>query len=104
MSRIALLHSFNLILAAQKKTSLRLVRYENNGLTLTYCLLSYGSNAETYLQLKLLASSYRTAKEKLMGDSGPFVGWLVSGSQWQGFNRNGESLGGIESANSTVII
>lgn len=100
MSRIALLHSFNLILVAQKKTSLRLVRYENNNPTPTYCLLSNGSTAETYLQLKLLASSYQIAKEKLMGEGGPFTGWLVSGSQWQGFNRNGESPDGIESSNS----
>jgi tRNA-specific adenosine deaminase 1 len=61
-----------------------------------YYLLSIGSNAETYLQLKLLASSYQIAKEKLMGDGRPFVGWLVSGSQWQEFNRNGESSDGIE--------
>jgi len=70
VSRIALLHSFDLILVAQKRTSL--------------------SNTETYLQLKLLATSYQTAREKLMGMGGPFVGWLASGSQWQGFNRNGE--------------
>ena len=97
MSRIALLHSFNLILVAQKKTSLRLVVYQNNNLTRTYRLLVlHGSNVETYLQLKLLASSYQIAKKKLMGDAGPFVGWLVSGSQWQGFNQNGESPKGIE--------
>ena len=97
VSRIALLHSFNLILVAQKKTSLRLVIYQNNNLTRTYRLLVlHGSNVETYLQLKLLASSYQIAKKKLMGDAGPFVGWLVSGSQWQGFNQNGESPKGIE--------
>lgn len=70
VSRIALLHSYDLTLVAQKKPSL--------------------SNAETYLQLKLSASGYQTAKETLMGKSGPFTGWLISGSQWQGFNRNGE--------------
>ena len=92
VSRIALLHSFNLILVAQKKP-LKLVRYESNNPTPTNVLL-LGSNTETYLQLKLLASNYKIAKEKLIGDGGPFVGWLVSGSQWQGFNRNGESPDG----------
>ena len=99
MSRIALLHSFNLILVAQKKTSLRLLRMKIIP-DMHVLLTLYGSNAETYLQLKLLASSYQIAKEKLMGDGGPFVGWLVSGSQWQEFNRNGESPDDIESSNS----
>ena len=70
-------------------------------ITLPCVLLTFnGSIAETYLQLKLLASNYQIAKKKLMGDGGPFIGWLVSGSQWQEFNRNGETPDGIQSSNS----
>lgn len=89
VSRIALLHSFNLTLAAQKNTLLRLVQCESINLML---FTLYGSNTKTYLQLKLSASDYQAAKEKLMGEGGPFVRWLMSGSQWQEFNQNGEFL------------
>jgi tRNA-specific adenosine deaminase 1 len=34
-------------------------------------------------------SEYQAAKQTLMGENGPFSGWIKSGKQWESFDADG---------------
>ncbi|TEB35471.1 adenosine deaminase/editase [Coprinellus micaceus] len=46
----------------------------------------------TYGDLKGLAKRYNAAKGTLLGENGPFSGWLCTGSHHQRFNRDGKVI------------
>jgi len=43
---------------------------------------------------QLLADDYPKAKKQLVGENGPFAGWIRSGKEWQNFNYLGELIPG----------
>jgi len=49
------------------------------------------SEATTYLSLKDESKAYQFAKMALLGETGPFSGWVRSGNRWKNFNLRGES-------------
>ena len=44
-----------------------------------------------YSSLKDASQAYQTAKQALLGEGGPFSGWVRSGKCWKNFNLRGES-------------
>ncbi|KAF5322436.1 hypothetical protein D9619_001060 [Psilocybe cf. subviscida] len=51
----------------------------------------------TYLAIKRASAEYQAARLKLMGEEGPFSGWLATGAEWQKFDSSGEvKEGGVE--------
>lgn len=48
-----------------------------------------------YSSLKDASQAYQIAKRALLGESGPFSGWVRSGNRWKNFNlrRESQSLG-----------
>ena len=44
-----------------------------------------------YSSLKDASQAYQIAKRALLGESGPFSGWVRSGNRWKNFNLRGES-------------
>jgi tRNA-specific adenosine deaminase 1 len=43
-------------------------------------------NTATYFECKQSISEYQAAKQALMGETGPFSGWIKSGKQWESFS------------------
>lgn len=42
-------------------------------------------------------ADYQEAKRVLMGEGGPFSGWIKTGKEWENFNLQGEISGRIVS-------
>lgn len=71
VSRIAMLQFYNQLLA--------------------HLALPSNDEATTYSSLKDESKAYQIAKRALLGESGPFPGWVKSGNHWKSFNLRGES-------------
>ncbi|KAF9269766.1 adenosine deaminase/editase [Marasmius fiardii PR-910] len=52
------------------------------------------SDSDSYLAAKQLSHEYQSAKAVLMGITGPFSGWVKSGTDGEHFDRNGRRMGG----------
>jgi len=46
----------------------------------------------------MLSRSYQDARQLLLGEGGPFCGWILTGVAWQTFNINGEEIQDAERA------
>jgi len=57
-------------------------------------LLTELDATSTYYERKqsTTTADYRAAKRALMGEAGPFSGWVKSGQRWESFNVNGEYI------------
>jgi len=58
--------------------------------TLSILGLPSEPDAKTYFDCKQSMTEYQMAKRVLMGETGPFSGWMKRGKQWESFRVNGD--------------
>ncbi|EMD40465.1 hypothetical protein CERSUDRAFT_91192 [Gelatoporia subvermispora B] len=49
----------------------------------------HSSSNSTYYDAKQVVSEYQAVKTVLLGDGGPFAGWVTSGAEWESFDVDG---------------